>query len=107
MPPFLLDIYDYDTLGDDFIARCKIPISEASYALDDETGADDQPIPKPKWHGCKLKPSAPDCGEILVSFSIVPDDFAYKIPLNYVSLKESVDFKEFNITMNVLGLRDL
>jgi len=64
-------------------------------------------VPRPKWHGCKLKPSAPDQGEILVSFSIVADDFGYKVPLNYVDLKKDVGFKEFTISINVLGLRDL
>ena len=43
MPPFVLDIYDKDTLGDDFICRCLIPIAEAKYSLNDD-------IPQPKWH---------------------------------------------------------
>jgi len=35
LPPFILDVYDWDLMGDDFIARCMIPIEEATYALDD------------------------------------------------------------------------
>lgn len=83
MPPFVLDVYDWDMgpMEDDFIARCLIPINEAAYSTDNE-------IKRPKWHTCKLKPDSPACGEILVSFSIVEDDYNYKIPLNYVDLKK-------------------
>lgn len=35
------------------------------------------------------------------------DDFVYKLPLNYVNLKDEVDFKEFTVNINILGLRDL
>ena len=35
------------------------------------------------------------------------DDFNYKTPLNYVSLKDEVGFKDFTVTLNVLGLRNL
>jgi hypothetical protein len=43
----------------------------------------------------------------LVSFSIVEDDFSYKIPLNYMNLKDEVDFQDFTVGINILGLRDL
>lgn len=85
MPPFLLDVYDKDQFGSDFIARCVIPINEAAYSEDDT-------VERPKWHQCRLKPGAPACGEILCSFSIVDEDFNFKIPLNYVNLKDHVDF---------------
>lgn len=83
MPPFLFDVYDWDMgpMGDDYIARCTIPITEAAFSKDNE-------IPRPKWHGCKLNADSPVCGEILCSFSVVEEDFNYKIPLSYVSLKE-------------------
>lgn len=57
MPPFILDIYDWDPGldGNDFIARSLIPINEAVFSLDDE-------IPRPKWHSCRLKANAPECG---------------------------------------------
>jgi hypothetical protein len=34
MPPFLLDVYDWDMgpMGDDFIARCTISIDEAAFS---------------------------------------------------------------------------
>jgi hypothetical protein len=35
MPPLVLDIYDKDLLGNDFIARSVIPISEAKKSFDD------------------------------------------------------------------------
>ncbi len=93
LPPFILDVYDWDLMGDDFIARCMIPIEEATYALDDQSdNKKAQPVPRPTWHGCKLNPNSPVQGEILVSFSIVADDFAYKIPLNYLQLKDEVAF---------------
>ena len=83
MPPFILDVYDYDPgpLGDDFICRSLIPINEAAYSEGDE-------IPKPKWHPCRLKPGSPPQGEILVSFAIVTDDYNFKIPSNYLKLRD-------------------
>ena len=100
LPPFILDVYDWDTLSNDFIARCLIPIKDCAYSEDDV-------IPRPKWHPMKLTPSSPNCGEILVSFSIVEDDYTFKVPLNYVNLKEEVPFEEFTVSINILGLRDL
>lgn len=103
MPPFVFDIYDKDfgpLDGDDFICRAIIPISDASYSIKDE-------IPKPKWHPCRLKKGAPECGELLVSFSIVADDFNFRTPLSYVNLMETVNFREYVVEINILGLRDL
>lgn len=54
-----------------------------------------------------MRPSAPDCGEVLVSFSIVDDDYNYKVPFKYLNLKDNIDFEEFIINLNILGLRDL
>lgn len=83
MPPFILDVYDWDMgpMGDDYIARCTVNISDAVYSTDDE-------IKKPQWYGCKLKPDAPVAGEILCSFSIVEEDFNFKTPLSYLNLKD-------------------
>lgn len=55
MPPFVFDVYDHDTLGDDFICRSLIPIADCHFSEGDD-------IPKPKWHDCKLKRNAPACG---------------------------------------------
>lgn len=46
-------------------------------------------------------------GEILVSFSIVPDDYRFKVPIEYMDLTEYIDFKEYNVEINCLGLRGL
>jgi hypothetical protein len=37
----------------------------------------------------------------------VPDDYRYKVPCEYMKIDEYLDFKEFNIEINVLGLRML
>ena len=100
----MLDIYDkdFDLLDttDDFICRAIIPVSEAHVCYEDS-------VPKPKWHECRLKAGAPASGEILVSFSIVDADFNYKKTLKYMNLMETVNFNEYKIELNILGLRNL
>lgn len=103
MPPFVLDIYDKDFNpldSDDFICRALIPIDEASVNYEDA-------VPRPKWHKCRMKAGAPESGEVLVSFSIVESDFSFKKQLKYMNLMETVKFDEYNIEINILGLRDL
>lgn len=104
LPPFILDIYDkdFDLLDstDDFICRAIIPISEAHVSYEDS-------VPKPKWHPCRLKSGAPMSGEVLVSFSIVDSDFNFKKTLKYMNLMETVEFNEYKIELNILGLRNL
>lgn len=86
MPPLIIDVWDKDfgLDGDDFLCRAIIPISEASYTEDND-------VPTPKWHHMRMKKGAPSCGEILVSFSIVEDDFNFKTQLSYVDLNEFVN----------------
>jgi len=103
MPPFVFDIYDKDygpLDGDDFICRALINVNEANYSEDNQ-------VPRPKWHPCRLKQGAPAQGEILLSFSIVDDDFTFDTPLAYKNLMEETEFKEFKIEINILGLRNL
>lgn len=95
-----MDIYDHDTIGNDFVCRSIIPISDIKFSTNDE-------VPRPSWYPCRLKPGAPKCGEILAAFSIVPDDYNFKVPLKYMNLKENVHFEEFIVNINILGLRDL
>ena len=52
MPPFILDIYDKDLISDDFIARSVIKIKDATFS-------EDNIIPKPTWHPCKMTPNSP------------------------------------------------
>lgn len=47
----------------------------------------------------------PSMGEVLVSFSLVPDDFRFKVPVEYLNIAEYLEFKEYNVEINVLGLR--
>ena len=98
IPPFVLDVYDRDPLSqDDFIGRCIVPVSEAAYSEQEE-------IPKPKWHPCRVKPGAPTQGEILVSFSIMLSDYTFK---GHSNISDTVKTKEFQVDINILGLRDL
>ena len=55
----------------------------------------------------RMKKGAPKCGEVLVSFGIVDDDYAWKTPFKYVNLTKEVNFEEFFVEINVLGLRGL
>ncbi len=107
LPPFILDVWDKDFGSEgDFLARCMIPIQDSAHVFDKKKKTTEKP-PRPQWHGCKLSPGSPDCGQILVSFSIVDSDFNYQVPLNYMSLKKEVPTDDFIISMNILGLRDL
>ena len=49
----------------------------------------------------------PSIGEILCSFSLVADDYTFKVPTEYMKLEEYLEFKEYNIEINALGLRNL
>jgi hypothetical protein len=102
MPPFVLDVFDWDMgpLDDDFIARAIIELNDCSYSTDNS-------VPRPKWHPCKLNSSSPTCGEVLVSFSIVDLDFNYSTPLNYIRIADTVMTLEYVVNINILGLRNL
>lgn len=73
LPPFLFDIYDEDDgvgSSDDFLGRATIKAEDAAVSIDSS-------IPDPKWHPVRVSPGAPQCGEVLVSFSIVESDFNF------------------------------
>lgn len=101
LPPFILDVYDKDSFSSDFIARSVIPITEAAYNRDDE-------ICEPKWHKCKMTPQSPPQGEILVSFCVVDFDHSFiaRSPAD-VNLSAIVHREEYELDINILGLRDL
>jgi flagellar assembly factor FliW len=44
---------------------------------------------------------------MLVSFAVVEDDYSFKIPINYLKLTEEIDYQDFDVEINVLGLRNL
>ena len=102
MAPFIFDVYDYDTLGNDFICRAVVPFKDAVVAIESDK------ILKPKWHQCKLKPEAAPQGEILVSFSVTEFDFNFKFKLpKQVNLVAEVPRREYVLDINILGLRNL
>ena len=93
LPPFILDCYDEDqTLvgknDADFLARACITVDECAYSEGDA-------VPEPKWHPMRYSPKGPMSGEVLVSFSIVEDDYNFIKELDYVNLHEIVDMREF------------
>lgn len=100
MPPFILDVYDKDALSEDFIGRCVIPLSSANHSSDDT-------INEPAWFACRVRPSAPAQGEILVSIQVNIFDYDFKVPVNRIRLQDTVETKEFQVDINFLGLRDL
>lgn len=103
-PPVVLNIWDKDELldGDDYLGRCVVYLKGASIAEDDQ-------IPVPKWHDIKLgfSDGDPSCGQMLVSFAVVEDDYTFKIPISYLKLTEQIEYKEYNVEINILGLRNL
>ena len=129
-PPIILNVFDTDDVGvfsfqsqseaDDYIGRAII------FMQDIEDLATDDHIPDPKWYPVKysmVSPWDPKNGaKILVSFAKLDfhDDFAVQpddvtldkqlyadeiesIPIQMPDLK----IDQFNIDINVLGLRDL
>ena len=87
----------------DFLGRAVINLEDTSYTEDTKV------IPTPKWHDIKfgVEESAPACGAILVSFAIVADDATFDLEPNQVDLHAEVPTKEYKVSINVLGLRDL
>jgi hypothetical protein len=84
------------------LGRCVVFLNDAAVSNDDT-------IPEPRWHDIKIGflERDPPCGQMLCSFSIVEDDYVYKIPINYLKLTEQIEYKEYNVEINVLGLREL
>lgn len=99
-----MNIWDKDNIldGDDYLGRSVVYLTEANVSHDDT-------IPKPKWHDIRIgfNPSDPACGGMLCSFSVVEDDYNYKIPMDYLRLTDEISYKEFNVDLNILGLRSL
>ena len=106
-PPIILEVFDSDAglISDsaDFLGRAVINLSDAN------TTEDLEAIPRPKWHDIKfgVEESAPACGAILVSFAIVEFDANFKYEAADVKLKDEVPTKEYKVSINVLGLREL
>lgn len=102
-PPIILEIFDADSGTfdtDDFIGRSIIKLSEASLSYNEE-------IPRPQWHPVKLGygKDEPTMGQILVSFNVLEPKKAFKKSLDSIRLTPACE--EYEITINVLGLRNL
>lgn len=73
-PPIILNIWDKDEelfkTDDDFLGRAIIFLKDAQYS-------DNNDIPDPTWHKVYMGFNKEEAhiGEILCSFSIVPDDY--------------------------------
>lgn len=105
-PPMILNIWDHDEGvfdSDDFIGRSVIFLKDAAVSNDDEIPSE------PKWHNVIMGFSQddPSIGKVLVSFAVVPDDYRFKVPIEYMKLTDYVEFKEYNVEINCLGLRNL
>jgi hypothetical protein len=49
----------------------------------------------------------PTCGQVLCSFAVVEADFGFDRLPQELRLSEEIETKEFNVDINVLGLREL
>lgn len=83
-PPIILNIWDKDEGAfdsDDFLGRAVIFLKDASLSEDDN-------IPLPKWHKIVMgfSENEPSIGEVLCSFSLVADDYSFKVPTEYLKL---------------------
>ena len=104
-PPVVLNLWDHDDAlmdSDDFLGRCVVYLQDAAKSYDDT-------IPEPKWHDIRVgfTDDFPPCGSMLLSFSIVDDDYNFKVPISYLKLTEEIEYNNFLVEINILGLRNL
>jgi hypothetical protein len=103
LPPFVLDIYDKDNIvKDDFLGRAVINVKDSAFTEDYDK------LPTPRWHPIRMSPSNNPQGEILVSFFIFNGiDGAQPKNLDKKSIADTVKFDDYQIDIEVLGLRNL
>ena len=102
-PPIIMEIYDYDDAAldtDDYIGKSVITLTDAHVNHEDA-------VPTPKWHPIKYGygKAEPTMGELLVSFSIVAQDFKFRATPEYMRIAPITD--EYLVEINILGLRGL
>ena len=95
LPPIMIDLYDKDEAvvgadGEDFLSRALIYVNDIQYSTDDT-------IPTPTWFKLYYKKGGAVSGEVLLSFSIVTDDYPFRKTLERLRLEREVEMKEFNI----------
>lgn len=105
LPPVIVDLYDRDTsvIGSDsadFLSRALLFVQNLNYSNGDT-------IPKPEWYPLYFRKGSPQCGEVLLSFAIVADDYNFKKSLDKLKMEKEVEMREFGVSMNILGLRGL
>jgi len=86
--------------SEDFLARALLYVQNINYS-------DGDTVPTPEWHNLYYKKGGPVCGEVLLSFAIVADDYNFKRSLEKLKLENEVKMKEYGVSMNILGLRGL
>ena len=66
-------------------------------------------IPEPKWHDIRIgfDERTPSTGQVLASFVVVPDDFEFVTPSQYLKLENYIPHQEYLVDINILGLRNL
>ena len=117
LPPIIIDCMDYDDAlvgkGDwDFLARAIIPCvdgkGERIYSNEADNAENNDDIRRPKWYEMRTGKNMPKSGEVLASFAIVDGDHAFRAdkPHN-VNLEQTVKTDDFEVNINVLGLRNL
>jgi hypothetical protein len=93
-PPVVLNIWDADDgildSDPDYLGRAVIYLKDASIS-------EDNTIPEPKWHPIRIgfNLNDPDCGEILVSFSMVETDYSFKTPISYLNLNDEIEYQDY------------
>ena len=115
-PPIIFNIWDHDAdlldSSDDFLGRAVIYLKDASTNLTNMMNEDEaacNEVPKPIWHDIRVgfDESTPACGQVLCSFVVARDDFDFTTPAKYLRLSDYVPTKEYDLDINVLGLRQL
>ena len=120
LPPFILDVYDVDKkmVGSDdydYLGRCVVTLDQCAHKyISEDTDSVDLRPEIPKWHPIRYSTDSPKSGEILLSFIITEEfDHAWKLPNEQVKMMGIKDdsavvrFDEYQVELNVLGLRGL
>ena len=108
MPPIIIDLFDMDVNtvtknSVEFLSRAVLSLEDIlPYSTTDA-------ISTPKWYPLRFKKGGPQCGEVLMSFAVVEGDYMFKTVVNKINLpvEAGIQMREFNVMMNILGLRHL
>jgi hypothetical protein len=111
-PPMVMDIEDFDDglVGKgswEFLSRAIIYKDDLNASGKKPDGIRDE-INEPRWYKCYTAKGMPSSGEVLASFCIVESDHNFKAhKLDQVGLEKRVKMEDYDVKMNVLGLRNL